>query len=517
MTRRTRLLFYCTLCGVFGWGLFVRSWGLADRPFWRDEAWVAQAVEDRTWQDLLHQTDLPLPPLFAVVVQLLGDVVSPPEIGYRLFSVLCGIAVVPLVYLVARTLTAPRTIALAGTAACASSVMLVIWSRELKQYEFEAFASVLLAWMVFSLSRSPRGGHRWLPTVGIPLTCLVAPWIGYGAIFPAAALAGSLLVLQPRSGARRRQVVIGACGLALLASSAWWLLRTSAGGQAGGTALDSYMGNWFIQWDDPQNWLRAGAYAATSTAVVVIPFDWMPTIVEKAFAGAAVWAIAMIGIVTWPRRGRIAVAWWVFVPWILMLAAAVAHRYPFGLPRMMMYWAPPLALVFASGIVRICRAFSLALLQKGAPGILVALLVTLAPAAFMVQVPLSHRYWVLHDFPAMLNTLATQRTPGDQVVVGTGATPCVRYYLGQPSHSFHFTPVENGTVLASGFDYEAFLDTAIRSAGRRCWVLATHQSHDPSHTTLLRAFQNRGFVLSVIEATEPSLYGNVQLLLATRQ
>ncbi len=277
------------------------------------------------------------------------------------------------------------------------------------------------------------------------------------------------------------------------------------------------MGNWFIDWNDPRDWLRAGAYAAASTTMVVVPTEWVPTIHGQALVGAAIWAVALVGIVTWPRRGRIAVAWWVFVPWFLMLAAAVTHRYPFAVPRMMSYWAPALALALAGGIVRIFRAFSLVFLQKSAPGTLAALLMMLAPAVFMIQVPLSHRYWVLHDFPSLLNTLAMRRAPNDLVVVTPGAVPCVRYYAGQRSQAFHFAPVENGTLLAPGFNYDDFLDTTIRRAGQRCWVLTTDDHRDPSHAALVRTCQVHGYDLSVIEADEPSRYGSAQLLLATKQ
>ncbi len=110
----------------------MRIGGLADRPFWRDEAWVAYAATEMDWLGLLGQSEFPMPPLFALSVKLCVGLPLPPELGLRMLPFLCGVLILPLSYAVARTLRAPRTVALTGMALIASSPLLVIWSRELR-------------------------------------------------------------------------------------------------------------------------------------------------------------------------------------------------------------------------------------------------------------------------------------------------------------------------------------------------------------------------------------------------
>jgi predicted membrane-bound mannosyltransferase len=173
---------------LLAWSAFARVWNVGSRPLWQDEAALANAVRQLPAKDLLLQAEVSTPPLFALVSKLVGSRIARPELGLRLLPLLCGVLLVPLAYVTARTLAAPRSVALAGMSLTASSVMLVIWSREFRHYEIEAFLSTVLALLVFRLRRAARTQRIWPLVLGVLAVCAIGPWIGYGTIFSITAL-----------------------------------------------------------------------------------------------------------------------------------------------------------------------------------------------------------------------------------------------------------------------------------------------------------------------------------------
>ncbi|MHC4865509.1 MAG: phospholipid carrier-dependent glycosyltransferase, partial [Planctomycetota bacterium] len=219
MQRNGQTIFWIVFGLVLAWAGFVRAWGVWGRSFWMDEAAVASAVTDHSWRELLGQTDLPIAPMFAISTKLVGSLIVPPEVGLRLLPILFGIGCVPLTYLVMRTLRVPRVTALVGTALCASSPSLVIWSREVKQYQIEAFFSVLLALLVFKLRRCSVAKRQRILAGGIIVICMFGPWFGYGLIFSAVVLLALLVLLRPVFGSRRFAVAVATAGLCAMVVS----------------------------------------------------------------------------------------------------------------------------------------------------------------------------------------------------------------------------------------------------------------------------------------------------------
>lgn len=527
MTPRVRVAFLTVMVVVLAWGVFVRTWGLGSRAFWRDEACVADLVTRSSWGQLLRQSEVPSPPLFAATAKFLGSIGSPPEVALRLLPVLCGIACLPLSYLAARTLRAPRTMALAGMALSASSLILVIWSREFRQYSVEACVSVLLALLVFRVRRCPPTRGRAPLAAGILIVCLVGPWFGYGVLFPAAALLSLLLLRPPVPQPGKRFVCLGLVAFAMLGVSTLTVLHLAAADQAANRALMGYLGNWFI---DPMRigqWFRAGGYAALASGMTLVPPEWFP--IRNWMAGSqlgvwmaapalVVWGLALIGLATWPRKGRLELAVWTLLPWLLMLLGAVAHRYPFGVTRMMVVLMPPLLLAVAAGLIHLCRIFSERFLKRGGPGMVAGLLCTFVPAVYVVNVPLHHSYWFCQDFSALVHTLESRRKPGEAVLVTVNAVPCVRYYAGRSGATFHYHPVTAGTLPLPGFDYDALNRETVRAVGSRCWVLATSEPNERQRVSLEKALRDAGYELRV-EAESPGeeWYGRARLLLATKR
>jgi len=505
---------------IMAWGVYVRIGGLSERPFWIDEAWVAYAVTHQSYGELWRQTELPMPPLFAVTTKLLGQLVSPPELGLRLLPAVCGIACVPLIYPILRTVRIPRIIAYGGMAMCASSPVMVYWSRELKQYEVEALFAVLLALIVFRVRSCSQPQGRWLNRMCVILLCLLGPWFGYGTVFPTLALLTLLLVLRPERGDRQESVITAVLGLAALGVSAGGVWHLAAAAQASNPALIKFTSPWLVDPLNMHSWLRAGAYAALSTAITVFPVDVLVTHVQGyegialiAIVAAIVWLAVLIGLFGWPGRGRWAMACWIFLPWLMLLSASIAHYYPFAQARMMVCVVVSIVPTLALGVTRIARECSLVLTGRGRPGLVAGLILACVPAIYMIHVPTQPERSAYQDFPTVLEVLRHERQPGELVAVTLLAVPCVRYYADNLCEPMVYMPTTAGTLPLANFDSKMWAVETVQRAGSRWWILANGNPGDRHRQYLLQTAQQHGYQFKVVaEAGVQSDYGLAQLI-----
>jgi hypothetical protein len=409
-----------------------------------------------------------------------------------------------------------------GMALCASSPLLVIWSRELKQYEIEGFFSVLLALLVFRVRRSKIRRKRWIYTAGMALVCLLGPWFGYGIIFVAAVLTGVLIFLPPISRTGQRLVITGLACSALLFISTFLVLCVSAAEQAGNEALLAYMKPWFIDFTSFRSLVRAGAYGALGTSlmifplhewsVLIFPFTKLPLYLLAGIVGVGIWSLALFGLRGWPRKSRLEMACWVIGPWVLSLAAAVVQKYPFGPHRMMVFLATPLVLAVATGLVGLCRSWCIWITGRSGLGIVVALVMVLLPVFYMVGVPMENKCWVQHDFPAALGVLKEHRKSGELVYVGLDAVHSVRYYAGELGREFTFMPSSAGTLGVPHYDYDELSRDILRRAGRRLWLLTTSLKTDLKVQRFICIAQQQGYKIQLVaEAGGQKIYGVAQL------
>jgi hypothetical protein len=515
------LLFLVIACA---WAAFLRLWNLGHRPFWRDEAWVAMALRDLPFAQLWAQTALPLPPLFAVMAKSAGQWVGPPEAGYRLPAAIFGLAVIPLTYAAARRLRAPRSVALAAAGLCASSLMLVIWSRELKQYSFEAVASALGALLVFAARRAISGRKRCAIAIGLAVLGLIAPWIAHGSVFSLAAVLPLLLILKPRTGRRWQSLGIGLAGAAGLTSGLLGVWLFSAGAQSSEPSLARWTQTFYIRPLEARSWVRAGGYAVSTTHMYLLPAEWCIPVLDAAGAtvllasAVGMWLLIVVGVLAWPRQGRIELCAWVFGPWLLMLAAALAQRYPFAYPRMMLGSAPPALVASVAGAIVLARAVCRVLSGRGAPALIAGMFVGLLPL-HVIQEPLGDRYGVHHDFRSALHTLDQQRRPGEAVLVTLEAVPCVRYYAPQLSPPVFAVPTSIGTIPERGTDYVGFMKQSAQRAGRRFWLLATSESAGVVQERSIQAICDLHYNVRAVGAWggKCPVTGTAQLLLAERR
>ncbi|UCF34573.1 MAG: glycosyltransferase family 39 protein [Phycisphaerales bacterium] len=514
-----KTLLYGVLLVIVAMGAYVRLADAGQRPFWADEAWVAQAVRENSYLELFAQTELPMPPLYSIAIKLVGELVKPPELGLRLLPLCCSVACVPLSYVVVRRLRAPRTMALVATALVAANPLLV-GSRDLKQYQIEALLSLTLAWLVFSYRRKEGASRWWFLFAPMLLVCLLGPWLGYGFVFPATAILGVLILLAPVAGGRRSCLVAGSLGLLVLGVSTLGVLQFVAWKQAAHPALIDFTENWYIHPLDLQAWQRAAGYGALTTTMTMVPFEWIseggvPWVIVCGVAAPLMWILALVGLRGWPRPGGWEVGIWMLGSWLLMLGAAVAGQYPFAAPRMMAYWALAMALPLATGLVRLLRGITIVLTRRGGPGMVASLLLALLAVAHL---PWVRAYWVYQDFPALLETLREQRRPGEIVIAAVMASPSVRYYAEPRDRAIILMPTAAGTCRVPDLDYNSLVSDSIPYGATRWWLLTTSRRREQMVLRMLETDLRRRYEYRLVaEAGEPSLFGLAQLYVVSRR
>lgn len=366
---------------------------------------------------------------------------------------------------------------LAAVSLTCASAILVVWSRELKQYQTEAFIFVLMALLVFRLRRCDGRANFLILASGILVLTVVGPWLGYGVLFSAPGLLAMLLVLRPVKGRRFPCIVVGFTGLLLLGGSAMLLVWLAAGEQAENAGVLAFNGHWFIQPLSLRSWLRAGAYFCMAGLGAISPFHWAEALPEDhliwALApGAVVWAMVLFGALAWPRRERLEISMCVFLPWLLMLLASLGQKYPFSAPRMMAMWTSLLPLLIGAGMVYLGKWCAILLTGRGRSGILLASMLTVVPVVHLLLCHEFHTRYVHQDYPSLLAIVEQERWPGETVIATLLVSPSARFYSQQMgTKNVVCMPTTGGTCKIAEYDYEALIRETIRSTPGRVWVL----------------------------------------------
>jgi 4-amino-4-deoxy-L-arabinose transferase-like glycosyltransferase len=230
-TTRTRSRVAEALFGIVVLAVAVRWIGLGSQSFWYDESFTVHIVRGPVsgLLDRLSATES-TPPLYYVLASGWQHLFGHGEAGLRSLSMVCGVALVPVVYLLARRVASDRAAAFAA-ALVATSPELVWMSQEARAYALTLLlltASTLLALMARERASVPR-------VVGWALLAAGALASHYFAVFIVVPQAVWLLWTL-RAQALWGVGIVAATGLALL-PLAVDQRDTSAGLATGGQSL----------------------------------------------------------------------------------------------------------------------------------------------------------------------------------------------------------------------------------------------------------------------------------------
>lgn len=408
--------------------VLVRGALLAEKPFWRDEAWVAMLVAQRTDHGFDQQRPRPVPVGFLALARLGGALPVPPEVGYRLPALVAGIALVPALARLATVLGAPAPVPLMVLWIAAGAPALVYYSRELKPYGIDALGAtlaLLLALRCFGRGAGARGLSPAAAAAALVALVAVAPWCTFGGLFAiGAVLVWGSLRWWPRADAATRRRWLVVCAVFALSFAAAYAY--ALGAQSSSPPLRHAWRTWTF-----------GAQPQPRVAKLLTAI-WRYLSLSTVFTYAGAWPLliplAALGAATWPRRWRALLAWSYAAPGALAIAAALADRYLLAEGRLLLFAAPPLLLAAAAGLATCSRGW------RARPHVLalaVAVGLGLAWSAKAIARRLPpyqndprayFQYDILHDVGALLDTADRIVPPDAQVFISLYASKPWIYY-----------------------------------------------------------------------------------------
>jgi hypothetical protein len=425
--RERRVLFW-NACAAMAVGVAVRVLFLADKPFWRDEAWVALIASD-PMQAALDGRVAPFGFLWLTAVASWLPIAA--EISYRLLPLAAGIACIPAIALLATTFGASRRTAVVAMWLAAGLPPFVYFSRELKSYGLDLLFAIVIPLLGARGFAERYDSSRARTAFGA--TIAVVPWLSFSGIFAVASFLGIgwlRVVWEARRGglAQRRDRVVAwlAASFAFTASFAavyWIALRH----QASDPWIQRY-------WSSVLN-----ADDGLGLPLGVLFWTWkslqVSTLFVFDFYAPAFVVLAALGLVAWPRTGAAPlVAYWLIAATLCGAAAAI-DRYLIIHGRLLMFLAPVPVLLAANGIVETGRRVG----ARRGPALALAAAVALSalPAYLAVRhrvtpfrmLP-SHffRYDLRHDVDAAIEACLRRGLADAPVFVSRRSSYAFRFY-----------------------------------------------------------------------------------------
>lgn len=452
--------------------LVVQSLGaVLSRPFWVDEAWVADLAHAPLSRQVALSSSTPVG-----WVLLLRLVPLHGAQDLRVLPLIFEGVAAALAFAFVRSLSwgSPNAGRAAGTIAGAAVLLapMSLVQNDLKQYSCDAALSLLV--LMLARRAEQRPGLRallWLSLTSV----LVTPFSTVAVLVIAASFAGLLVVAVGErrwSDARRVLIVGGATGALVVSYLAAVVLPHE------NPTLRAY---WRVFYLDGSP-LHIVTSAVSRFRGLGPAFGMSPWLVLLLFVA---------GLVALGARGHLAIAAAVVILAAELLVLGAAHRYPFLDVRTSYFFlaiAVTVAAIGVSGVmVAVCRHRPLPL----------AAIVAVAVAVLAVGGRHEMRQFAFpnEDVRTPTRYIAAHRRPGDVVVVGLGANwaftyywqgPGTKAYLSDDSVAAGFVTRVDGVdaIFVRARDRITVLATmrtavglvASRGGSGRLWVVRTHMS-----------------------------------------
>ncbi len=403
-----------------GRGLF-----LEDKPFWRDEAWVA-VVAGEPLQSSVAGPRRSAPVGFVAVTRLFAHLPLPPEVGLRLVPLAAGLGALLAMAALARRLGGGRQGAVLALWLGAGLQGLIYYSRELKPYSLDLLFAALFPLLAMNTLHGRSGPRRrkgaWL---ALFLVAVFAPWTSFGSVFCAAAtFVVATLLWWRRAGpdARRLWALAGFCWLVSFIGLFAFALDSHSSTPR--MAIDWGPDMAFVYeaplWRQPVN----ASWLYLETSLRYLFQDFWPVAV----------ALILLGLVAGPRPARRLLGAVFLLVSAEVVATALLHRYVLSSGRLLLFTAAAYVLLAALGLRR-----AAAWLGPAGPRLALCLVAAGAIAATADSVrhrlppyvddPRQYfRYDVLHDLEPTIAAASLLVRPGEPVFVSRYAGEAFRYY-----------------------------------------------------------------------------------------
>ena len=341
---------------------------MRDRPLWLDEAMLALNIAARSFVQLARPLDYdqsaPLAYLWGERLAVVIGGIN--ERSLRVLPFIAGLAVLPVVWGVARRVAGASAAAIA-TVLAAFSLSLVTFSAEGKQYGVDPLATVMIVWLASRVDDAPGDARAWTHLIlgGVGALLLSQP-----AVF---VLGGAACALVLDASVRRETIARRYAFLGAVVWLATFIVLYFAIYRA--TAQSAYMrAFWEGTFLDP----RAPDFVLRLRLFAIAAFS-APTLPGQVLVPEWVMAIAWApGVWTLWRRRRFAGVL-TAAPLILAALACGAGKYAV-MDRLFLFAAPLTLIVYAALLALLVDLEPKRLIRVKLVGVSAALAIVVAPA-----------------------------------------------------------------------------------------------------------------------------------------
>ena len=439
--RATALLGLITLAGAV-----LRIYDLGEKALWLDEAgifWMSQGTVPEIVEK--NAAGNSAPPLFVLLISAVLKV-GTSEFALRAIPCIAGIALIPMVYLLARRYV-EKPWALTAAALVALSPTQVMLSQQVREYSLSA----LLAAMLVLATQAFLDRPEWRQTLILAATTVVAMFTQYGLALLAAALSAVtvLWLVRTRQPARvwGRWALVQAAALTTVAATVLLgLTRQLADGKGGVTRTVRYLagGYWDRNIESPFSFIiirseGLSAYTFPGAIFVLLLITGMlSAVVDRSTRRALAIVVASL---------------------VVAIGAALVHAYPFGGIRQDIYLTPMLYVMAAVGAAVFGGATA-----RWQPLAVIAALIAMTGLRGVK----SHYVDVGKEpIPPLIAEFVERRAPGDELYVSERTISAFRYYNREAQLDWHGGLAVRRTDSTSAI---AQLDSLVQRPGR-LWLL----------------------------------------------
>jgi hypothetical protein len=396
----------------------VRVLFLADKPFWRDEAWVAELLGLPVAEILERARAIPIG--FACLVKGVSRLVpaAPPEVALRLVPLAAGLAAIALLPSLTAALGGSLPTGHVALWLAAGMPALVFYSRELKPWSLDLMLAVLLPLLA---QRARAGAMR--AQAALALLLVATPWVSFGGLFPAAAVLLYATLRSWRLGGPRQAAswLATALGFGLSLAAAF---ASTLGRQVANPLLRQVWQNELPSELSLRGLVHSLWEVHAASLPYLFPRIWLATL-----------GLAIVGACTWPAKQRAFLLWlWLGSATMAALVAATG-LYLLEEGRFVLFLAPPVLLLTSGGLV--------AVLERAWPrrGAALAISVAMLGALFWTGQAISHRlrsahsdraryflFDIVHDVAPLIDRLDRDGVSPQAVMVSRYAANSFRYY-----------------------------------------------------------------------------------------
>jgi Dolichyl-phosphate-mannose-protein mannosyltransferase len=391
---------------------------------------------------------------FLCLEKSIGKILGYGELSMRLFPLLCGIALLPILFFLLAEMLGLIP-ALFGLLLAATEPWLIKWSVDVKPYSSDALLSALILWLMW------RGYTRHWKSHTLALLTLTGTIALTLSFTSALILAGGGLTifsfeLHRRSWRSARRLAVAGCIWALVLAANITLIERPLIAEP---YLQKYWTSQFMPLPPRSlhdlHWFVGVAH---QTFRSTMKFGWPPLAL----------ATLLVGILWLWKRNRPALLL-ILSPLPLALLASGLREYPFG-DRLLLYATPQTIVILTAALAAI---FSLR--HSARP---VALLLLLTLSAQNIQTAAVH---LIHpqldeETKPILQYIQNHRHPTDQIVLSRYSFRAYTYY--SPSFNLSTLPALN----ADGIDPQTIAQQMSPLQNQpRIWIILMYEDPTARH------------------------------------